>query len=384
MVIPRFFVAVLLLVIGCSAPQAETKPQAESQSETADVSKFGLPALEVPPDNPITKEKVALGDRLFNDTRFSTTGEVSCATCHAQDKAFTDSPLMVSKGINDLTGTRNAPTILNAAFNKTQFWDGRSPSLEDQALHPFVNPVEMGLKDHEPILKVIRSDQEYLEAFKNVFGLAPEQITMKEVTQAIAAFERTLISANSRFDSWYFKGESTLSEEEKKGFEVFIGNGRCVSCHVIERKSALFTDHKFHNIGVGLNKLSQEDIDRLAGEFMEAKYKQAEVDIKVLKDAKTSELGRFAVNRNLTEMGAFKTSTLRNISLTAPYMHDGSLKTLEEVVDHYNRGGASSDEEKINDFISGGIRELNLTDDEKKSLVSFMETLTSQEFEVSR
>ena len=131
---------------------------------------LGLPPLVVPAENPQTPEKIQLGDRLFHDKRFSSTGTVNCATCHEAKKAFTDSPLPVSEGINELTGTRNAPTVINAAYFDTQFWDGRSPSLEDQALHPFVNPVEMGLENHDPILKIVRTDPEYVDAFKNVFG----------------------------------------------------------------------------------------------------------------------------------------------------------------------------------------------------------------------
>ena len=127
---------------------------------------LGLPDVPVPVDNPQTKAKVELGERLFNDVSFSSTGDVSCATCHAAAKAFTDSPLSTSEGINKLTGTRNAPTVLNAAFNETQFWDGRSPSLEDQSLHPFVNPVEMGLANHQPILDIIADDRKYTKAFK--------------------------------------------------------------------------------------------------------------------------------------------------------------------------------------------------------------------------
>lgn len=339
---------------------------------------LGLPALEVPKDNVITKEKVLLGEMLFNDVRFSSTGTVSCATCHSSAKAFTDSPLKTSKGINDLLGTRNGPTVLNSAFNRTQFWDGRSPSLEDQALHPFVNSVEMGLKDHEPILAIVRKDPQYVEAFKKAFNIEAPKITMTEVTRAIATFERTLIDGNSRFDRWYFKGEPTLTEREIKGFQVFIGNGRCVSCHAVEHTSALFTDHKFHNVGAGLNRVPAADVERLAREFLTARYSQGEVDEKVLRDIKTSELGRFAVTRDLSDMGGFKTSSLRNIDLTAPYMHDGSLKTLDDVVEHYNRGGASSDKETINPYLSGGIRPLNLTSEEKKNLVAFMKTLTSK------
>jgi cytochrome c peroxidase len=339
---------------------------------------LGLPELEVPSDNPISREKVALGEKLFNDKRFSSTGKIACAECHNSQKGFTDGPLQVSKGINGLTGTRNAPTVLNAAFNKTQFWDGRAASLEEQSQFPFINSVEMGLKNHDPILKIVREDKEYTAAFKEVFGIAADKIGMGEVMKAIATFERTLIDGNSRFDRWYFRGEKTLNASEIRGFNTFLGNGRCVSCHMVEQTSALFTDHKFHNVGVGINKVSQKDIERYAEQFLTAQMNKATVDEKVLTEPKTSELGRFAVTRDIDQMGAFKTSTLRNIDLTAPYMHDGSLKTLSEVVDHYNRGGASSDQEKINSFVSGGIRPLNLTNQEKADLVAFLKTLTSR------
>ncbi|MDX9708736.1 MAG: cytochrome-c peroxidase [Trichloromonas sp.] len=142
--------------------------------------------------NPQTPEKIALGDKLFHDQRFSSTGEVSCATCHDVKKAFTDSPLKVSEGIEKLTGTRNAPTVINSAYFTTLFWDGRSPDREDQSRHPFVNPVEMGLANHEPILEIVRNDPEYAPAFQQVFGKSGEQIALTEVIQAIAAFERTI------------------------------------------------------------------------------------------------------------------------------------------------------------------------------------------------
>ncbi len=143
---------------------------------------LGLPPVPIPEDNPQTPEKIALGEKLFNDERFSTTGEVSCATCHDPEKAFTDSPLKVSEGIDKLTGTRNAPTVVNAAYFTTQFWDGRSPSLEDQALHPFVNPVEMGLADHEPILEIVRTDPEYVEGVRG--GLRQERATRSPWTRS--------------------------------------------------------------------------------------------------------------------------------------------------------------------------------------------------------
>jgi cytochrome c peroxidase len=341
---------------------------------------LGLPPIPVPQDNPQTAEKIALGDKLFHDKRFSSTGDVSCSTCHEIDKAFTDSPLKVSEGIKKLTGTRNAPTIINAAYATTMFWDGRSPSLEDQALHPFVNPVEMALANHEPILEIVRSDPDYVKVFEVVFGKSGSAITMKEVTQAIAAFERTQVTGNSPFDRWYFGGDDkALSASQQRGFEVFVNQGRCVSCHVVEQTQALFTDNRFHNVGVGINDI-QDQVPALAQEFLKAEATASEVDVKVLTDKRTSELGRFAVTRGIDDLGAIKTPTLRNVALTAPYMHDGSLETLRDVVVHYNNGGVTEDGDPVNDFLSGGIRPLDLDDEQIDDLVAFMEALTSPEY----
>lgn len=346
----------------------------------AEQALLGLPPVPVPENNPQTPEKIALGDKLFHDQRFSSTGEVSCATCHDVQKAFTDSPLKVSEGIEKLTGTRNAPTVINSAYFTTLFWDGRSPDLEDQSIHPFVNPVEMGLANHEPILEIVRNDPEYAPAFQQVFGKSGEQITLTEVIQAIAAFERTIVAGDTPFDRWYFAGDGRgMSDAAKRGFEVFIGQGRCVSCHVIEQTQALFTDNRFHNIGVGINNI-QQDVPELAGAFLKAKAEGLDVDIAVLTDSKTSELGRFAISEQFDDMGAFKTSTLRNIAVTAPYMHDGSLATLRDVVVHYNNGGFSKEGEQVNAFLSGGIRPLNLSERQIDDLVAFMEALTSPQF----
>jgi cytochrome c peroxidase len=342
---------------------------------------LGLPEVPIPEDNPQTADKIALGSRLFNDLRFSATGDVSCATCHAAEKVFTDSPLSVSEGINKLTGTRNAPTVVNAAYNRTQFWDGRSPDLEDQALHPFVNPVEMALPDHDALLKIIRDDDAYVKAFREVFGASKGDISMNEVTMAIAAFERTQVAGNSPFDRWYFGGEEdAISAAAVRGFATFLGNGRCVSCHVIEQDQALFTDHLFHNIGIGINDI-QDKVPQLARAFQVAKNAGADVDVAVLSDPDTSDLGRFAVDDQLSSIGGFKTPTLRNIAMTAPYMHNGSLGTLREVVEHYNNGGVTNAGDPVNPFLSGGIRPLNLTEQEIDDLVAFMEALTSQQYE---
>jgi cytochrome c peroxidase len=345
---------------------------------------LGLPPVPIPADNPHTPEKLALGNTLFHAKPISSTGQVSCATCHEQKKCFTDSPLRTSEGIlkagKPLTGSRNSPTVVNAVAFDSMFWDGRASSLEDQSQHPFLNPVEMGLKDHQPILKLARTDPEYAKAFEQVFGKKGPQVTMKEVQQAIAAFERTQVSGDTAFDRYFYGGDAkALTDAQKRGFDVFANKGRCVSCHVVEQTTALFTDNRFHNIGVGINDI-QKEVPLLADAFLQSRISKAEVDKKVLADKRTSELGRFAISKDFEGLGAFKTPTLRNVAVTPPYMHDGSLKTLKEVVDHYNNGGITKKDDPVNDFLSSGIRPLELTDQEVDDLVSFMEALTSPEY----
>ena len=338
---------------------------------------LGLPPVPVPADNPMTAEKVALGKKLFNDKRFSTTGEVNCATCHDGGKAFTDSPLRVSEGINKLTGTRNAPTVINAAYMKTQFWDGREPDLEHQSKGPIVNPVEMGQPNHDPVVKLVQGDKEYQKMFKAAFGISPKKITIDHVAKAIASFERTILAGDSPFDRYMYGGDKTaMSESAIRGMRVFRFEGRCVSCHTTSETYALFSDSKFHNLNVNFDKISGS-IDSVTEAFKRDKAGGMDLDVTVLTDTEASELGRFVVSTHAADIGAFKTPTLRNVALTAPYMHDGSLKTLEEVVDFYNNGGRVNPDDPINDFQSGGIRPLNLTDQQKADLVEFLKALTS-------
>lgn len=372
----------LLLVFSTTVVFADAQtPSAPAIAtpQSADNNMLGLPPVPIPANNPQIPAKIELGDKLFHDKRFSVDGTVSCASCHNDNQAFTDG-LPVSVGHHGLTGTRNAPTVLNAAFNKSQFWDGREPDLEGQSKQPLINPVEHGLPNHEPILEIVRTDPYYQTAFQAVFGVSDKKITIDYVAKAIAGFERTLVSGNSPFDRYYFKGQTdAMTEAQVRGFQLFVGQGRCVSCHTIEQDHALFTDSRFHNIGIGINQI-QQDVPRLAQAFLEAKNKGGNVDNMVLTDKKSSELGRFAVTNELSQTGAFKTPTLRNIELTAPYMHDGSLKTLKDVMIHYNNGGVNKAGDPVNAFLSGGIRPLNLTDPQLDDLVEFMKALTSSQY----
>ncbi len=205
---------------------------------------LGLPPLLIPNDNPQSAEKIALGKLLFNDNRFSTDGSVSCASCHHPEQAFTDG-LPVAKGLNGQLGTRNAPTVVNAAFFDTLFLDGRANSLETQALGPLVNPIEHGLENHQAVIDVIRNDAKYVQQFKKVFNIESNEIAIEQVTKAIASFERTLISGNSPFDLYLFgRDHSALSSSAERGLGVFKRNGNCVTCHEISWNNALFTDNR--------------------------------------------------------------------------------------------------------------------------------------------
>jgi cytochrome c peroxidase len=330
---------------------------------------LGLPPLKIPANNPQTAEKIDLGKRLFNDKRFSADGTISCASCHHPDKAFTDG-LQVAQGLNGQLGTRNAPTVLNAAFYETLFLDGRANSLENQALGPFVNPIEHGLLNHQAIVDVVQNDSIYAQQFKKVFAVQKNEINIDYVTKAIASYERTLISGDSLFDRYLFgRDHSVLSDNAERGLEIFKNKGNCVTCHEISWNNALFTDNRFYNIGVGFKHLTP-----VLDEFISSINQGINPDGFPLTALQRSELGRFSVTKQVADIGRFKTPTLRNIALTAPYMHDGSMKNLEEVIDHYDKGGDK------NRFIDTKIFPLHLTKQEKQDLVAFMKALTSQTY----
>ncbi|BCA78317.1 cytochrome c peroxidase [Desulfuromonas sp. AOP6] len=334
---------------------------------------LGLPPVPIPADNPQTPEKIALGKQLYEDKRFSSDGTVACANCHLPEKAFVDG-LPVSEGVGQQKGTRNSPTVINAVYFKEQFWDGRRPSLEEQAKDPFINPVEHGLESHDPIVEIVQTDPDYVTQFEKVFGLKAADITIDHVVKAIASFERTIISGDSPFDRYQYGGDKTaMSEAAIRGLEVYLDKGRCQSCHTIGEQDALFTNNDYHNLGVGFAKIEPRMMEIVTA-FRKAKATGENVDEKVLTDADVSELGRFAITLRPSDVGKFKTSGLRNIAVTAPYMHDGSLNTLEEVIDLYDRGG------EANPMLDGGIRVLNLTDQEKSDLVEFLKHLTSPEY----
>jgi len=269
---------------------------------------LGLPPVLIPADNPPTVETISLGRRLYYDPILSVDDTVACASCHHPDFGFTDGK-PVSEGVNGQKGGRNAPTVFNVAYSATQFWDGRAPNLEKQAEGPVQNPIEMA-HTLEGVEQKLTADPTYQAEFEKAFGPGP--ITYEKVEKAIASFERTVISGNSPFDRYFYGGDETaFSEAAKRGLEIFRNpqKGNCTACHPI----GLFTDNQFHNIGVGVDD-------------------QGEL----------TDVGRYEVSKHEADRGAFKTPSLRNIALTTPYMHDGSLKTLKEVVDYYIGGGNSN------------------------------------------
>lgn len=330
---------------------------------------LGLPVLKIPVNNTQTEEKIALGRAFFNDPRFSADGTISCASCHQPDKAMTDG-LALAKGINGQAGPRNTPTIINTAFFSTLFLDGRESSLENQALGPMLNPVEHGLENDEKILDIVLSDPSYNSRIQNIFNINKQSITVQHIAKVIASFERTLIAGNSAFDQYYFgRDKSRLSESAARGLRLFRRKGNCANCHEISWNSAFFSDNNFYNIGVGFKR-----IQPLIDDFIKILNMGENPDKLFLTTSQHSELGRFNATQFTSDIGKFKTPTLRNIALTSPYMHDGSMQTLEQVVEYYDKGGDK------NRFIDPAIFPLHLNEQEKKDLVAFMNSLTSSQY----
>ena len=316
----------------------------------------------LPPDNPINKDKVALGRSLFFDPRLSSDNTVSCATCHLPQTAFTDKR-QVSLGVGLRAGDRNAPTIINRAFSREQFWDGAANSLEEQARLPLINPREMAMPSHELLVKKLGDIGGYKSWFKKVFA---RDVNIDDLVRAIAAFERTVVSGNAKYDVFKNGNPHALSESEKRGLALFEGKARCSQCH----NGPNFTDEKYHNIGVGW-------------------------------DATLVDLGRYKVTHNEQEIGSFKTPTLREIAGTAPYMHNGAFATLEETVAFYNMGGIANPfldvemrrpkltlEQTLEYYEKGNdpgkpapeteLVKLELTNQEQADLVAFLKTLSGQ------
>jgi cytochrome c peroxidase len=312
------------------AQDNSVKPLTEINVHSLGPQKIGnLPPVMIPPNNPQTTQKIQLGKLLYFDTRLSKDNTVSCATCHDPAMGWSDvGP--TSKGINGQMGGRRAPPVSNAAYNPLQFWDGRAPSLEEQSKGPIENPIEMG-NTHEVMIKTVEDIPGYVEIFKKVFNEPTLSIDM--IADAIASFERTVVTTDSPFDRFVKGDDQSLTGLEKEGLEIFNGKGHCTSCHW----GGNFSDGRFHNLGVNPTDPSKPDE------------------------------GRYVITKDPKDIGAFKTPTIRDASLRAPYMHNGSEKTLEEVIELYDIGGRMDDPN-----LDPLIVPLGLNKHEKEALVAFM------------
>jgi cytochrome c peroxidase len=303
---------------------------------------LGLPPVPVPADNPPTAETISLGRRLYYDPVLSSDNTISCASCHSPETGFTDRH-PVSTGVGGKMGARHSPTVLNSAYNEVQFWDGRAPSLEEQAKGPIANPVEMATT-HDVVVARLQADPKYVALFKEAWGT--DRITIDLVVKSIASFERTVLCGNSAFDRFYYGHDKTaLSASAQRGLKLFMDpkKGNCAVCHIIGEKYALFTDNKFHNLGIG-------------------------ADI----EGKLNDLGRFDQTKKDSDTGAFKTPTLRDIAQRAPYFHDGSFPTLRDALGHYVGGG------NANAHLDKEMHPIDfLSFDERDDILAFLNSLTA-------
>jgi cytochrome c peroxidase len=335
---------------------------------------LGLPAMEVPPDNPLTAQKAALGRKLFFDRRLSPNGTMSCAMCHVPEQGFTAHELATPVGIEGRSVRRNAPTVLNAGWLRRLFHDGREISLENQVWGPLLAANEMGNPSIGYVIERIRSFADYAGRFEAAFGGKP--VSAERIGAALATYQRTLAAGDSRFDRWrYGRDASALDRLEQQGFAIFGGKGRCAVCHLVGEEHALFTDHAFHNTGVGWR--------RGAGANARTRVQlapgvHAELERKVLEtfsEAPAKDLGRYEITLDPKDRWAYRTPSLRNVALTAPYMHDGSLPSLDAVVEFYDRGGIGNPE------LSPLVAPLGLAAGERAALVAFLKALTGSGIE---
>jgi cytochrome c peroxidase len=346
-----WLVAVVLVafVAACAAQKKKAEPEAAPQAAyppgpterevlTSGSWSMTLPlglqasSAYIPDDNPMSDAKIALGKVLYFDRRFSKDRTISCASCHRPYHGFAD-PHATSEGVGLLLGGRNSPTVINRLFSAEQFWDGRAEDLERQAHGPLVNPVEMAMASHGDVVTRCRAVPGYGPLFAAAFGDAG--IDLDRIGKAIAAYERTVLAGDSPFDRYQAGERDALSASAIRGMALFEGKANCRVCHA----GFNFTDESYHNLGVGM-------------------------------DAAKPDLGRYEISKDERDRGAFKTPTLRNVSMTPPYMHDGSEETLLDVIELYDRGGVP------NPHLSQEIKPLRLTETEKRDLVAFLEALT--------
>jgi cytochrome c peroxidase len=373
----------LLLLAGCllTINGVLSSASAQAQQTPAEGSAaipLGLPGdtwdYYVPRHNPQTAVKVALGHRLFFDTRLSADGTVACATCHKPELAFTDGKA-VAEGIAGRRGARNSPTLLNVIYNPGHFWDGRSDTLEEQAIQPLINPLEMGDQTHAAIVARLGQMPEYAREFSQVFH---QPLSIELVGQALAAYERTLLSGAAPIDH-YLAGESgAISEAAQRGLALFRGKARCSRCHVFSERNPFFSNFDYVNTGVAAKHPNFASMERRIYEAVAQPDEVKRLIDKLSQEAGGAELGRLALTYHILDLGAYRTPSLRNVALTAPYFHDGSAATLADVVRFYNDGGIDNLNREWD------LRPLGLTEDEQQDLVEFLKTLTGKPPETAK
>ena len=356
--------------------QAPPLPNQGALAEPRSSDQVGFPAAltasVIPPASTLTPGRVALGEKLFFDSRLSGDGTVACATCHDPARAFTDGR-PVSVGIHGGVGQRNAPTVLNALYNKTQFWDGRVNTLEQQAALPITNPFEMGSASIGDAVSKIAEEKDYQTQFMQAFGRG---VNEQDMLRAISAYERTLFSFDSPFDHFIAGDANAIDDSAKRGWELFNSKARCNLCHALsdkQRDVTVFTDNDFHNIGIGILR------HRVGPLAQQAEHELAQGNLPdVDKAAITSDLsvlGRFLLTKKQSDIAAFKTPDLRNVLVTGPYFHDGSMQTLWDALDHYNKGDGISDP-----WLDEDMQPLALTESEIDDLVALLVSLTSPQY----
>jgi cytochrome c peroxidase len=337
---------------------------------------LGLPPVPVPDNNPITAEKINLGRKLFYDRRLSINNTFSCAMCHIPEQGFTSNEMATAVGVEGRSAGRNSPTLYNVAYMQTLFHDGRESTLENQIWGPLLELNEMANPSVGYVIDKIKSNTDYAGLFENAFDKPP---SMETIGMAIASYERTLNSANSPFDRWYFgKDGNALNAKALRGFELFIGKAGCSQCHTINKEFALFTDNKLHNTGIGYADAMTDKTSNLSQRVQVSPgvYVDVASDIVAsVAESKANDLGRYEVTQNPKDRWRYKTPSLRNVQLTAPYMHNGSIASLSTVVEFYNRGGIA------NENLDPLIKPLHLTSTEIDELTTFLEALTGDNVE---
>lgn len=331
----------------------------------ADAS-LGLPTLVAPP-----QAQVVLGQALFFERRLSINGTLSCAMCHLPEQAFTSNELRTSVGMEGVSLRRNAPTLLNVAHVSALFHDGRARTLEEQALMPVLHPDEMANPSLKVVVARVASWREYRPLFRRAFGSS--EPTAPRIGRALAAYERTLIAGGSRFDRWRFGGDAAaLNAQEQAGFALFQSQA-CVACHPVGERHALFSDQGFHNVGIQARSDALRERDLKVQLIPGIQATLTPGNIARIGVSDSPDLGRQEVTGRAADARAFRTPSLRNVALTAPYMHDGSFDTLEEVVDHYVSGGWPADPAQ-----DARIHPLALDRAGRDAIVAFLRSLTSE------